>query len=829
MMVIIDDHGRFVMCKPLKRKSDAPDWIIEMIKRYQVYTGKILERLHTDGGGEFLNKVLKKFLADNGTELTTTTPNSPELNSIVEKMNGTLSTRTACMLHHAGAPQELFPYAFTYAAHIQNLAAQPNIQGDAPVERMSRGKDRRFDLSKIHVFGCNAYVLRDKARRGKLDSKTRPGVYLGYNEQYDAHEVLIRDDTLHLKVVVSRNVDFVETSFTNMAKFSHGICAVAEDLHHAHDKRSKSKDDAEDEYEVEYISADRLNKGVKEYKVHWMGYEDPTWVSQDNLVNCDEVLASYESSKHNHEHAHVATSATPDPKSYNEARRSKDKDKWEEAMEDELTSINDREVFTPCQLPKGRKAIPSRWVFKTKHNERHEITRFKARIVVKGYLQREGQDFFETYSPTVGMKSLKYMLALAAHNDWEIRQIDFDTAFLNATLKEDIYVQIPEGYRGQFPPGTVLKLNRALYGLKQAPREWWLELDAFLNTLGYQASQLDPCLYAKVVNGKRIYLAVYVDDTMAFFDKSLEATWLEDKAKIAAKYKIKDLGECEWILNMAVKRDREKRTITLSQQTYVEDLLKTFGMDQCKPTSTPFKYEDLTVLPDGCDPLVLDEEEHEEYRSIVGSLLYAANWTRPDLSYVVGVLARFVSKPYNYHLNAAKHVLRYLNGTKDKHLTFGTSTDVDRLVIYSDSNWAGDRADRKSTGGHISVFHGHPIVWQCKKQTTIALSSAEAEYYALGEAVREALFIRQWYKIYTGRPLAVEIKEDNQGAIYMSDHPTNHSRTKHIDIQHFFIREHVKNKDVNITYIPTADQLADILTKATSKATFLSLRGRLMN
>jgi hypothetical protein len=427
------------------------------------------------------------------------------------------------------------------------------------------------------------------------------------------------------------------------------------------------------------------------------------------------------------------------------------------------------------------------------------------------------------------MKSLKYMLALAAHNDWEIRQIDFDTAFLNATLKEDIYVQIPEGYRGQFPPGSVLKLNRALYGLKQAPREWWLELDAFLNTLDYQASQLDPCLYTKVVNGKRIYLAVYVDDTMAFFDKALEATWLEDKAKIAAKYKIKDLGECEWILNMAVKRDRVNRTITLSQQTYVEDLLQTFGMDQCKPASTPFKYEDLTVLPDGCEPHVLNEEEHEEYRSIVGSLLYAANWTRLDLSYVVGVLARFVAKPYNYHLEAAKHVLRYLNGTKDKHLTFGTSTDADKLIIYSDSNWAGDRVDRKSTGGHVSVFHGHPIVWQSKKQKTIALSSAEAEYYALGEAVREALFIRQWYKVYTGRTLAVHIKEDNQGAIYMSDHPTNHSRTKHIDIQHFFIREHAKNKDVEITYIPTTDQLADILTKATSKATFLSLRDRLMN
>jgi hypothetical protein len=383
-----------------------------------------------------------------------------------------------------------------------------------------------------------------------------------------------------------------------------------------------------------------------------------------------------------------------------------------------------------------------------------------------------------------------------------------------------------------------LKLNKALYGLKQASREWWLELDQFLNSLGYHASALDECLYMKVVGDHRIYLTLYVDDTLAIYPKNLESTWLEDKAKIAAKFQIKDLGDCEWILHMELKRDRLNRIITLTQKAYIEKVLQEHGMDKYTTHCIdPFLTQDITVPPDKVQAKPLTREEHETYRSIVGSLLYAANITRVDIAYIVGVLARYCSNPMNYHLMAARKVLRYLRGTTDYQLIFkGSSQSTSRynLVIYTDSSWGDNKDDRKGTGGHLSTINGCPIAWQSKKHSTTPLSSTEAEYYALSSAVREALFLRQWFRVYRGQLLqipieTVEIKCDNVGAIHMSDHSTNHNRTKHVDIQHYFIREHVHQNKVRISYIKSADQLADILTKAMKTPNFRRLTKLLMN
>jgi hypothetical protein len=290
--------------------------------------------------------------------------------------------------------------------------------------------------------------------------------------------------------------------------------------------------------------------------------------------------------------------------------------------------------------------------------------------VVQGFRQKEGIDYFETFSPTVKRKSITFLLAIAAQEDLDIHQLDFDTAFLNAKLKETIYVQVPQGYKGQLFGHKVLRLVRALYGLKQAPREWWLALDQFLNTLGYKARELDECLYMKIVDGKRIYLTLYVDDTLAFFHKSLESIWLADKEAIAAKYAIKDIGECKWILNMEVQRDRAMSTITLSQQAYVQKLMEEFKLAEANHCVDPFLTTDISVPPENQKAYPLNKQEHELYRSIVGSLLYIANITRVDISFITGTLARYQVEPMNYHLAAAKKVLRYLKGTSGYQLIF---------------------------------------------------------------------------------------------------------------------------------------------------------------
>jgi hypothetical protein len=838
-LVIVDEYSRFTMVQPLQRKSDAADALISTIKLLQVTTSRTLKRLHSDGGGEFINKNLQSFLSEQGTELTTTTPHTPALNGIAESKNKKLTIKARCMQAHADAPLELWSLAYQYAAQIDNMLCQPAIQSDVPASRMFGTTIMNVDHFK--VFGCDAYALIEEGKRGKLQSTAIPGIFVGWSRQYNAYKILLPKT---LEVIISRNVKFNETSFDNLQKVKSTIMETAQ-------SRMVPDEDSDSEYVVESIKDTRKRNGKAQYLVYWKGYRTPTWEPVENLSNCKDILHKFLKSRlKSKSRSYVAnvvvpstSTSTPNlnyiiPQSYNEAIRHPDSTLWEVAIGAELDSLAQQCVFTPATPPPGRKAIGCRWVFDTKRDSNNIIVRHKARLVVQGFKQKEGIDYFETFSPTVKIKSIKYLLAIAAQEDLEIKQLDFVTAFLNASLKEDIYINIPQGYTENLHGHTALKLNKALYGLKQASREWWLELDQFLNSLGYHASALDECLYMKVVGDHRIYLTLYVDDTLAIYPKNLESTWLEDKAKIAAKFQIKDLGDCEWILHMELKRDRLNRIITLTQKAYIEKVLQEHGMDKYTTHCIdPFLTQDITVPPDKVQAKPLTREEHETYRSIVGSLLYAANITRVDIAYIVGVLARYCSNPMNYHLMAARKVLRYLRGTTDYQLIFkGSSQSTSRynLVIYTDSSWGDNKDDRKGTGGHLSTINGCPIAWQSKKHSTTPLSSTEAEYYALSSAVREALFLRQWFRVYRGQLLqipieTVEIKCDNVGAIHMSDHSTNHNRTKHVDIQHYFIREHVHQNKVRISYIKSADQLADILTKAMKTPNFRRLTKLLMN
>ena len=880
-LLLVDEKSRHVMVSSLKRKSDAPARIIEFIKLKQNAMKKKLVRLHCDGGGEFLNDELTSFLRENGTELTVAPPGTPEYNGLAERLNRTLRELVACMLLHSGAPQYLWNFAYLHAAYIYNRMPLKKLEYKAPIKLMQPDLTR-CNLDKLHAFGCDAYVHLEEGMRGKLQARAQEGAFIGMSAEHDTYVILLRDS---LTTVVSRNVKFIDERFEHLRVAIKPIQQLAE----------ANSTIADKEYEVEAIVG--YDDKTKQYEVRWRGYADTTWEPEHNLKRCKPAIKEFrrrmrrelsnrevvnaivtletffKSSKPNadfsrsdsnsHEQRDFAAVSfeiandiimmmDDDPKTYREALQRPDRDKWDAAIQDEYKSWKKNAVSEEAILPEGRKAIDTKLVFKTKRDALMRILRYKVRGVARGFKQIEGVDYFETFSPTVGMKPIKLLFALAAKYGWEIKQMDFETAFLNALLEEEIYIKPPPGYVMENPACTVLRLRKALYGLKQASRGWWKTLDAFLRSLGYQRSDIDECLYFKDVNGKRIYLAVYVDDILIVYPKEIESAWLADKAKIAAEFAIQDLDECQWILNMEVTRDRERGTITISQQSYLERVLKRFNMQDCTPVHTPYNSDDLTMPPNNnlFKSDALNEKDHEEYRSIVGSLLYAANITRIDLSYIVGVLARYVSKPLDYHLDAARHVLRYVRGSVDVKLTLGaapssisrsskknSSTSTSSLVVYTDSNWAGEKVDRKSTGGFIVVFDGRPVTWQSKKQSVIALSSTEAEYYALGEATREALFLRQWMRAYAPDSVAVNsqsspspaptpilIKCDNMGAIEIADHATNHARTKHIDVQHFFVREHVRAGEITLEHVRTARQLADILTKPMRKERFAQLK-----
>jgi hypothetical protein len=533
------------------------------------------------------------------------------------------------------------------------------------------------------------------------------------------------------------------------------------------------------------------------------------------------------------EHANVATVEAiinDEPKQYRDAINSSEAPEWNLAMKDEINSMIRLGVWSIVPCPKDVKPLKGRWVFKNKLGDNNQIIRRKARFVAKGFLQIYGRDFFETHAPVAKMKSIKLMLSLTAQQDLELFQLDFDTAFLNAPVEEDIYLEQPEGFHIG-ASNMVCKLIKAIYGLKQAPRNWNQTIDTFMRQLGYRALLSDPCVYIKTSKtGRLIILSLYVDDTVIAFHQADLAEWTADKESIAASYAIKDLGECHWILNMKLTRNRLNRTITLSQEAYVERILTQYGMDQVRISNIPARVEDLYMPPDGTTKELLSSDQAIEYQKMVGSLLYAANITRIDIAFIVSQLCRYTAKPYKHHLEAAKQVFRYLRDTTSSCLIFGQSRPDPgeiNVTAYADAS-GGDKQTGKCTSGCVVRFNGDVINWFSRKQKSVAQSSAESEYMALAEAVKEVLWYRSWIYEVLNQRICCIIKCDNQAAMALSENDTIHDRSKHIGIRYHLIRDNVNKRRVRLSWVPTQEQQADILTKALGPQVFIRLRDLLL-
>jgi hypothetical protein len=314
------------------------------------------------------------------------------------------------------------------------------------------------------------------------------------------------------------------------------------------------------------------------------------------------------------------------------------------------------------------------------------------------------------------------------------------------------------------------------------------------------------------------------------FNNCDEQEWYNDKKKIGDQFAIKDLGECNWILNMKLIRDRPARLIQLSQQAYVEKMVKTFGtngLDQVKVPGT----DDLTIPPIGQGDIILDTTQHNLYQALVGSLLYAANITRIDVCYAVSQLCRFTSKPSLHHLQAAYRVLKYLNDTSNLCLEFGSAPNTGEelnITAYSDADFAGDKIERKSTSGSVIKFNGDIIKWVSKKQKSVATSTMESEYYAVSETTKEILWALNWIKEVFELQQIAKLYCDNKAAIQYSKNDSAHDRSKHIDIRYHFVRDEIKKGRIIVNWIETSKQLADILTKALGRHIHTNLRNQLM-
>lgn len=470
-------------------------------------------------------------------------------------------------------------------------------------------------------------------------------------------------------------------------------------------------------------------------------------------------------------------------------------------MKEELNSIEENNTWILCDLPHGRKAIGSKWVFKNKLNENGNVERRKARLVAQGFSQKFGVDYDEVFAPVARNTTLRLLLSVAGTRNYTVNHYDIKTAFLNGKLEEEIYMKQPPGFQNG---GKVYRLKKSLYGLKQAARVWNNTLHEALTEQGCKQNEIDKCLYVRKQQGKVCYLLVHVDDLLvATNDKNYKDDLMKT---IGKKFEMKNLGGVKHYLGIDVEKIDGK--FYISQPGYIDKILEESGLKEAKiskfPVDTGYYKQEGSYL-----------SSNEEYRKLIGMLLYLTTNTRPDIAASVCILSKKVEKPRDNDLNEVRRIIRYLKGTRNLKLQLNNEeSDGSNIFAYSDANWAEDKHDRKSNSGYYCSVNGGAISWSCRKQDVVSLSSTEAEYVALTETCKEVTWLREIGKGFDLRlPEVITIFTDNQSCISMIGNEKFSNRTKHIDAKYHYIREQVTSGRIRLEYCPTAENIADLMTK----------------
>ena len=697
-LTFIDDKTRYVCVYVLKRKDQVFEQFLEWKALVEKSTGRKLKALRTDNGGEYTSAEFEAYLKK-GVRHELTVPKTPEQNGVAERMNRTLVETTRSMLADSKLPPKVWAEALSTAVYLRNRSPTKSVEGMTPFEAWMGEKP---NVEHLRTFGCVVYAHVAKDERKKLDVKTRKCIFLGYGTETKGYRLY---DPKRARVFYSRDVVFNER------------------------KRGIEKETSSLQEENHYVTIECLSN---EEPVD----EDTGEPSQSiNEEPAEPVLRRSARERQPTDfygaRVNIASEVVNEPASMTEALASPDKEKWIDAMEMEMESLHKNEVWDLVKLPKDRKAVGSKWVFKLKVGPDGLVQRYKARLVAQGFSQKHGFDYDETFYPVVRFESLRTVIALAVQNGLKLPQMDVTTAFLNGELEEEVYMKQPEGFAAKGQEDLVCKLKRSIYGLKQSPRCWNSALDNQLKKMGFVQAKGDSCLYM-ASEGEMFMVAVYVDDIILAGKSNKRIA--EVKQNLAKQFQVKDIGELHYFLGLKVVQDKESGGVHIGQPAYAEKVLQQFGMEKAKTVTTPVDASVKLIKATEDDECV----DQQLYQSAVGSLLYLSTATRPDITYAVSNVAKYSAKPTKHHWIAVKRILRYLKGTLNYSL-FYSKGGATECVGFSDSDWGGDLHDRKSTSGYLFQISGAAVSWRSKKQTCVALSTAEAEYMALASAAQEAM------------------------------------------------------------------------------------------
>ncbi|KAK1427083.1 hypothetical protein QVD17_15766 [Tagetes erecta] len=659
---IIDDYSRRVWVFILKTKNEVFDRFKEWKHLVEVQTGKKVKGLRTDNGMEFCGSVFNKFCKTHGIRRHLTVPGTPQQNGLAERMNRTLLNKVRCMLSRSGMPKVFWAEAVTTAAYLINRSPSSAIDMKTPMELWTGVKP---DLSDLRVFGSVVYSHIDQ---NKLEPRAQKCIMLGYPEGVKAYR-LWRLGNGKPKIIVSRNVVFRESMFykdtlcslklTTDSDVKKGISIeveydeIEEDIPELMTETSKGGSGIE--------SSPQQSQTTKEQSQTTKTHDVP----ESSVAKAKGVRKKVKPAKFRDEGdltAFVFTAAEMEsmiePLSYKEALESAEKGKWLQAMTEEMESLHQNKTWVLVDRPKDKRVVDSKWLYKVKSGlTEDDPPRFKARLVARGFTQIEGVDYNEVFSPVVKHSSIRIILSLVASRDYELEQLDVKTAFLHGNLDEVIYMKQPMGFEELGKENQVCLLKRSLYGLKQSPRCWYQRFDETMLTNYFKRSSYDSCVYLKEYkSGKFIYLLLYVDDMLICCEDKdeIEVT----KELLMKAFDMKDLGAAKKILGMEIVRDRVNGKLILHQQAYINKILNNYSMQDCKPVKTPLAQHFKLSSRDSPQT---EEERYQmrgvPYANLVGSFMYLMVCTRPDISYAVSLVSRYIADPGKLHWEAAKWLL----------------------------------------------------------------------------------------------------------------------------------------------------------------------------
>ncbi|KAL5826235.1 hypothetical protein ACOSQ4_018032 [Xanthoceras sorbifolium] len=778
-VTFIDDSTRKVWVYFLKKKSEVFDTFRKWKAMVENETGLKIKRLRSDNGGEYRDSRFREFCSNSGIKMEKTVPMTPQQNGVAERMNRTLNERARSMRLHAGLPKMLWAEAVNTAAYLINRGPSVPLDGGIPEEIWS-GKE--VNISHLRVFGCISYVHIDSAERSKLDAKSNKCVFVGYGGDEFGYRFW---DYENRKIIRSRDVIFNE----NLMYKDRSIA-----------ESSSSTTEAETKEFAEFEEISRSDVQISPETVQ----EELDAPELRRSSRVPKPIQRYSPSLH-----YLLLTDSGEPECYDEAMQVEDSVKWESAMRDEMDSLMSNQTWELAELPPGKKALHNKWVFRIKE-EHNGNKRYKARMVVKGFQQKEGIDYNEIFSPVVKLTTIRLVLKIVAAENLHLEQLDVKTAFLHGDLEEEIYMRQPEGFKEAGKENLVCRLKKSLYGLKQAPRQWYKKFDSFMSSSGFTRCQADHCCYIKRFDNSFIILLLYVDDMLVAGSDMQEIMNL--KRELSKQFAMKDLGAAKQILGMRIKRDTKSETLLLSQAEYIKKVLSRFNMQDAKPVSTPLGVH--FRLSKEQSPKTEEERTHMAkvpYASAIGSLMYAMVCTRPDIAQAVGAVSRYMNNPGKIHWEAVKWILRYLRGTTNKTLCFkgGDTT----LTSYVDADLAGNVDIRKSTTGYVYTLGGTAVSWVSQLQKIVALSTTEAEYVAVTEASKEMVWLQSFLEELGKKQEDNVLYCDSQSAIHLAKNPSFHSRTKHIQLRYHFIRSLLEDGILKLEKISGAQNPADMLTK----------------